>query len=252
MSTETIDSKTIQSFFDAIPKQYDLLNFILSFSLDSRWRKKLVGATLEGKERSLLDIGSGTGRSLEAFTKAHRFDLAVGCDFSSGMLEVAKRTRLKRGQAEDSCPSPFAEGIHKEKWVGADLHELPFRDGSFDLVTSSFVLRSVRNMRQFLKEAKRVMSAGGKFAFLELTRPANAAFREMFFRPYLKFYLPFVGQLISKEPSAYRFLSESIQNFQEPAVLKKQMEEARFSDVRKRSYSFGMITIFIGRKTVQS
>lgn len=227
---EQTDSKTIRSFFDAIHGRYDCLNSILSFSLDGRWRKKLVAEAVEGKERSLLDIGCGTGRSLEAFVRAHRFDLAVGCDFSSGMLGVAK------------------EKFTAAQLAGADLHSLPFRDGSFDLITSSFVLRSVRDMGQFLREVIRTMSRGGKFAFLELTRPTNAAFRKTFFKLYLEQYLPFVGRMVSKQPTAYQFLSESIQNFEEPAVLKERMERGGFSDVRFRSYSLGLITMFFGRK----
>ena len=226
------DTKTIQSFFNAIPERYDFLNSFLSFSLDRAWRKRLVREALSsaGNIESVLDIGVGTGASLQAFLKANCFKFAVGCDFSEGMLRVAK------------------EKIKGAALFTADLHELPFSNESFELVTSSFVLRSVRQMERFLCEVKRVLKKGGKFAFLDLTRPQNTFFWNLIYRPYLAFYLPLVGKMVSKHPQAYQFLSQSIQTFIDPQDLKKKMEQAGFNSVEIKPHSFGVATVFLGVK----
>ena len=133
------DSKVIQSYFDAIPKRYDFLNSFLSLSFDRSWRRSLVREALQKqKVNSILDIGAGTGTSLQAFLKANEFKLSAGCDFSQGMLQVAK------GKVKNTFLS------------AADLHHLPFADRSFELITSSFVLRSVKDMNRFLSEVRRV------------------------------------------------------------------------------------------------
>ncbi len=224
------DAKTIQSFFNAIPERYDFLNSFLSLSLDRFWRKKLVQTCLEGSERSILDIGVGTGTSLLEFLKRQDFERVVGCDFSEGMLKAAK------------------EKVAHAFLLGADLHQLPFQSERFDLITSSFVLRSVKQMDLFLSEVKRVLSKNGKFAFLDLTRPANLFFWNLLYKPYLNFYLPLVGKMISKHRDAYQFLSQSIQTFVDPAALKKKTEDAGFHSVMIQPLTFGIATILTGRK----
>ena len=95
------DAKTIQSLFSAISAQYDFLNSFLSFGLERFWRRRLVSevrAQLPSLETgSILDLGVGTGKSLDAFLKATPFRRAVGCDFSERMLGVAK------GRLNGSC-----------------------------------------------------------------------------------------------------------------------------------------------------
>ena len=229
-SLSSPDSKTIQSFFDAIPKRYDLLNTVLSFSLDRNWRRHLIYEALNSGRavHSVLDIGTGTGTSLQEFLKTQSFKRAVGCDFSQGMLGVAK------------------EKFPETPLLAADLHELPFENESFDLVTSSFVLRSVKNMDQFLSEVYRILTPHGRFAFLDLTRPHNSFFWTLLYKPYLTLYLPLVGRAVSKHPQAYQFLSQSIQTFIEPHRLKEQMERIGFSSIALKSLSLGAATIYMG------
>ncbi len=224
------DSKSIQSIFDSIPKRYDLLNTVFSLSLDRNWRKKAAKSVIEGNEKSVLDIGVGTGKSISAFLKTKHFDLSVGCDFSKGMLEVAKGN------------------VNGTKLACADMHALPFSDESFDIITSSFVLRSVQNMVLFLSEVRRALTKNGKIAFLDLTRPTNPWVWNLMYKPYLKFYIPLIGKTVSRHDRAYQFLSQSIQHFIDPHILKSQLEQAGFKDVSFKPLTFGIATLFMGRK----
>ena len=223
------DRQTIQSFFNAIPARYAFLTSFFSLGLDLYWRKRTVKVALSGQERSILDLGVGTGKSLNQFMNAHSFDLPVGCDFSNKMLEQARK-RLRNRASLLVC----------------DFHELPFPSDSFDMITGSFILRSVQEMRFFLGEVKRVMKKNGKAVFLELTRPENPLVWNLLYKPYLKFYIPFIGKLLSQHEEAYQFLSQSIQSFIEPADLKKDFEAVGFCDVTYQPIFFGAVTIIQG------
>ena len=249
--------ETIRGFFDGIAASYDRINTLLSFSLDELWRRKAVRLILGGLTRtpshprplpprgeegeacrpaggfegvdprpaSILDLGVGTGKFLRGFLKRQPWRLAVGVDFSSEMLARAK-TALPAG------PS----------LVQADLHDLPFEDGTFDLVVSSFTLRSVKDRRHFFSEVRRILRPGGRAGFLCLTRPVSLAGRALY-APYLKFYLPLMGGLLSANRGAYRFLSESIQSFPSPADIGTQLAAGGFRNIFIRHFTFGISTL---------
>ncbi len=240
------DRNTIKSLFNAIPSRYDFLNSFFSLGLDGYWRKRLVTTALKnnspslssphsrGEEKgggSILDLGVGTGKSLAQFLKACSFQRSVGCDFSENMLLKSKE-RIGN-QAE---------------LLACDFHDLPFPDRSFDIVTGSFILRSVQVMKIFLSEIKRVLKSNGRAIFLELTRPKNKLVWNLAYRPYLNFYIPAVGKIFSRHDHAYQFLSQSIQSFVDPADLKRDFEATGFVEVSYNSLSFGSATIIQGRK----
>jgi len=224
------DASAIQDFFDSIAKRYDFLNQFLSFRLDEVWRKKSVDRILNGTETRILDLGIGTGKYLSLFLKKQPWKRAAGVDFSEEMLLEAK-----------------AQLPAEVELIQADFHQLPFEKRSFDLIISSFTLRSVQNMEGFLCELLRVLSDEGKVAFLCLTRPRSRLWKVLYY-PYLKLYLPFLGGLISGNRKAYQFLSNSIQSFQDPALTKILMQKLGFSRTESFPYHFGMATLIIGYK----
>ena len=225
------DRQTIRALFNRISSKYDFLNSFLSLGLERHWRRQAVRLSLTGLEESILDLGAGTGKSLAEYFHAHRFPRAVGCDFSEDML----------GRAEKRLGSAAS-------FVVCDFHELPFPSNTFDLVTGSFILRSVQDMNQFLSEVKRVLKTGGKAVFLELTRPTNPFVWRCLYWPYLRFYIPLMGQLLSRHDHAYQFLSQSIEAFPNPGELRKQFESCGFLNLRLSSLSLGAATVVEGFK----
>jgi demethylmenaquinone methyltransferase/2-methoxy-6-polyprenyl-1,4-benzoquinol methylase len=224
------DKKTIQKFFDAIAFRYDLLNSLLSFRLDDHWRRKARDLVRRGSERAILDLGVGTGKFLQQFLDTPNLKRAVGLDFSAEMLRKARQT----------MPASVF-------FICADFHELPFRSRSFDLVISSFTLRSVKEIPGFFGEVYRLLVDEGQAAFLCLTRPQNLIWRAVYY-PYLQCYLPLVGRLVSGNRGAYQFLSKSIQNFQSPRKTVEMMFQAGFRSVKMHSFTGGASTLFIGKK----
>ena len=226
------DKETIRNFFNGIASCYDRINSLLSLSLDEYWRRRAVRLVLEGKgsEKSLLDLGVGTGKFLKKFLPQRPWKIAAGVDFADEMLS----------QAQSKLPAEC-------RLIQADIHDLPFTDESFDLVISSFTLRSVKNRRHFFSEVRRILRLKGKAAFLCLTRPKSLAGRALY-APYLKFYLPFMGGLISRDPLAYRFLSESIQSFPSPREVGNELESLGFHRVSIFPFTFGISTLIRAEK----
>lgn len=223
--------ETIRNFFEVIAPRYDPINSLLSFRLDEGWRKKAARLILEGKGEgeTILDLGVGTGKFLERFLEKKSWRLAAGIDFAGEMLRRARRRLGSR------C-----------RLIQADIHDLPLEAESFDFVVSSFTLRSVKDLPHFFKEVRRILIPGGKAAFLCLTRPAG--FTRMLYAPYLQCYLPLVGGLLSKEPQAYRFLSESIQTFPSPREIQGKLESSGFQRVSIRPLSWGLATLIVAQK----
>jgi len=223
--------EAIRGFFESIAFRYDSINSLLSFRWDEAWRKKAARQILEGggKRGAILDLGVGTGKFLERFLGEKSWERAVGVDFAREML---KRARARLGLR---C-----------QLIQADIHDLPFEAESFDLVISSFTLRSVKDLPHFFGEVRRVLTPGGKAAFLCLTRPSGLP--RILYAPYLKCYLPLVGGMLSREPKAYRFLSESIQTFFSPPEIQRELESSGFKGVSIFPFSFGLATLILAEK----
>lgn len=226
------EKSTIRRIFDHIAFRYDSLNTLLSFNIDESWRKRAVSRILAGEAGAsrLIELGVGTGKFLKKFLEAKSWERVVGADFSGEMLQRARRVL-----------PPHCE------LAQADIHNLPFENESFELVVASFTLRSVKDRPHFFREVKRILRPGGKAAFLCLTRPVSF-FGRLVYAPYLKFYLPFVGSLLSSDPIAYRFLSQSIQNFPSPPEVGREMTAAGFREFSSEPFTFGISTLMMARK----
>jgi ubiquinone/menaquinone biosynthesis C-methylase UbiE len=135
----------------------------------------------------------------------------------------------------------------KVLWLEEDFENLPFLESSFDLVISGFTLRSVQNIPEFLKKVRRILSPGGKAVFLDLTRPRDLWAR-VFFYPYLKWFLPLIGWLVSGNGTAYGFLARSVAHFQSAEKTLGFMTEAGFKDCSSKPFSFGAVTLIMGSR----
>lgn len=138
--------------YDRVAPLYDWLNAPMErMGGDARRARVIAGAS--GR---ILEIGVGTGRNLPLYSAAAD---VTAVDISARMLERAEE-RARRSRAP----------IRLQQ---ADAEALPFRDGSFDTVTATCVLCSVRDPVRALREVRRVVSPAGEVRLLEHVRPRN-------------------------------------------------------------------------------
>ncbi|HKI55651.1 MAG TPA: bifunctional demethylmenaquinone methyltransferase/2-methoxy-6-polyprenyl-1,4-benzoquinol methylase UbiE [Trueperaceae bacterium] len=225
----------VQAMFSTIAPRYDVLNRLLSFGVDRRWRVQAARAALAGGAARVLDVATGTGDL--AFTLAGIAPAAevTGVDFAEPMLQRARaKARAHRGRVR------FQVG---------DGTALGFPDGSFDAVTIGYGLRNFGDIDAGLREFLRVLAPGGRLVVLEFPPPPTGAFGS-FYRFYFRRVLPAVGGLVSGRAAAYRYLPASVIAFPPPDALAERMREIGFGDVRYCLQTFGISAIHVGEKPV--
>ena len=225
----------IKDMFAFISPKYDLLNHLLSFGLDFYWRRKMAEIAsiyFFGKKIDMLDIASGTGDVAISFKKLKNITKIIATDFCFEMLAIAK-AKCERHKKEIS-------------FTCTDGEDLNFKDGSFDLVTNAFALRNIKNLEKAFKEMKRILRPEGLCMSLEFARPKNILFKPFFFI-YLNYILPLIGALLSSDYRAYKYLSNSIQEFMSPGEVCSLISSAGFKEVYYIPLTFGIVNIYIGK-----
>jgi demethylmenaquinone methyltransferase/2-methoxy-6-polyprenyl-1,4-benzoquinol methylase len=140
----------------------------------------------------------------------------------------------------------------KIDWRVGDALNLDFEDGSFDLVTSGYMLRNVTDILKAVSEMHRVLAPGGKVVVAELSKPKNAVVR-FFYNIYMKRVKRYgrkydKGKSIDGRQSAYQWLTTSIEGFPYGEDMVKIFKKAGFEDARYYVKSFGAVNIYVGSK----
>ncbi len=224
------DPFAVQAMFDRLAGRYDLLNTVLSGGVDGRWRRRAAAAGALGEGGRALDVACGSGRlSLELRRRAGERGLVVGLDFSAGML----------GVAAEHAPGP--------RYVQADALRLPFADASFDAVTVAFGLRNFADPGRGLAEMARVLRPGGRAVVLEFVRPRPGPVGGAY-RAYLKHGLPRIGGLLSGQPQAYRYLSDTVDSYRTPQELVELARGAGWVEPRIELLTLGTVGLLAGSR----
>lgn len=234
------DPETIQKLFGNIATQYDRTNSVLSFQLHKRWNGELIKAISEGEApRILLDLCCGTGEiALTYLKKTPVRCQAYLLDFCEEMLQCAKI------KAEEQLLHH-----HTLSYLRADAQNIPLPKESVKACTIAYGIRNVKDPKRCIEEVYRVLEPGGRFAILELTQPENSLLR-FGHKCYLRFVLPQIGRLLTKDKAAYQYLCQSIQHFVNPQVIESQMKESGFIQTYRRPLNGGIATIIFGRKPI--
>ena len=225
----------VREMFDSIAPRYDLLNHLLSFGVDRRWRRRMVGVVAAGTPAAILDVAAGTGDVAVALARRLPAARITGIDLSGEMLAVGRGKVARRGLCD------------RIELVQGDAEQLPFPDGTFDAVTIGFGIRNFGSIEAGLAEAFRVLRPGGRLCILEFSTPRGRCFGPLY-RFYFHRILPLVGRLISKDDSAYTYLPESVDHFPDNLLFLRLMGQAGFAACRSRRQMRGIAYIYEGRK----
>lgn len=225
----------VRQMFDDIAHRYDLLNRLLSFGIDRRWRRFAVSQLSIPAGGRVLDIATGTcDVALEVAGQTDPSVKIVGEDFTQGML-VQGQQKLNN--------SPHGERI---MLVNAPCEEIPHPDASFDGITIAFGIRNVVDRQAGLCEMFRVLKPGGRAVILEFSNPRSQVFRRLYYF-YFQKVLPAIGGLISKR-SAYQYLPDSVLEFPSQEEFSQMMGTAGFQRLQACDLTFGIATVYVGDK----
>lgn len=230
--------KQIVAMFDDIATSYDVANRILSLGIDKLWRRDSIQRALslsDSKKPKIIDVACGTGDMLQFWNDALGKDGAslIGVDPSSGMLKIAKK---------------------KLATLNVELHQamaqnLQFlEDQSADIISISFGLRNVTDLRAGISEFSRVLRPNGVLLILEFMKKDKWNLIDRMTRIYTTKILPLIGGLISRNYRAYAYLPNSIDGFKSAEEMIEILGEFGLKTRMTKAYSSGIATLILCQK----
>ena len=228
-------AKQVEVMFDNIAPSYDKLNHRLSWNIDKGWRRKAIRQLAPFKPQTLLDIATGTGDFAILAAEMLRPQKLVGADISEGMMEIGRKKVQEKGLQE-------IISFDKE-----DCLRLSYQDETFDAVTAAFGIRNFADLDSGLREMQRVLRKGGHLSIVELTSPVTFPMKQLF-SVYSHTVLPVYGRLISKDTSAYSYLTKTIEAFPQGEQMVEILHKAGFSEASFKRLTFGICTMYFATK----
>ena len=237
--------RRVRAMFSGIAGNYDLLNHLLSFNMDRRWRRRAVELARMQPGQSVLDLCCGTGDFAFAFARAHP-DLAevVGIDFSPPMLEIAQKKTKKFTRRSDYDRS---KGV-VFKWLCQDAEQLQLDPNSFDCVCCAFGVRNLQDLPTGLNNVFRVLKPRGRLVILEFALPAHRLLAWLY-AGYFRLVLPVIGSIIANDrKGAYHYLPASVSTFNTAEQINNLMIKTGFTSVHVEKLTAGTVLAFVGHK----
>jgi demethylmenaquinone methyltransferase / 2-methoxy-6-polyprenyl-1,4-benzoquinol methylase len=224
----------VRRVFDNVADRYDLMNDLMSGGIHRRWKAALIDRLNPRPGTVLLDLAGGTGDVATRFLdRAGPGSLALVCDINRAMLARGRDRAIDRGRLD---------GII---WLAGDAERLPLASSSVDACTVAFGLRNVTRLEVALAEVRRVLKPGGRFLSLEFGRVALPALARAY-DLYSFNVLPRIGQWVTGDGDAYRYLVESIRRYPPQEEVAALMREAGFEQVGFRNLTGGIAALHSG------
>jgi demethylmenaquinone methyltransferase/2-methoxy-6-polyprenyl-1,4-benzoquinol methylase len=236
-------ARGVQQMFDSIAPRYDLLNHVLSASVDRLWwwqTARKFRAVLANPNAAVLDICCGTGHMTRALLKGrpHGARPILAADFAREMLSRGARRFAAR---KPGGPAAIA--------IEADALHLPLRPASLDLIVTAFGFRNLANYEAGLKEFARVLKPGGQLGILDFAEPGGLFGKA--YSVYFRRVLPVIGRMISGPGAAgtvgpYSYLPASVEEFPPPAEMLELMRATGYTNCTWQPYTFGIAGLYTG------
>ena len=225
----------VELMFDNIAPTYDTLNHRLSWDIDKGWRRKAISQLAPYNPQSLLDIATGTGDFAIMAAQMLSPQRLIGADISEGMMDIGREKVRKAG----------LDGVIS--FEREDCTALSYAEDSFDAVIAAFGIRNFANLDMGLAEMCRVLKKGGHLSIVELTTPVSFPMKQLF-HIYSHTVLPVYGRLISRDSSAYTYLTKTIEAFPQGEQMVEILKKAGFAEASFKRLTFGICTMYFATK----
>ena len=226
-------TKMVQDVFSDVAKKYDLMNNLMSFGTHHLWKKKLIQLMNIQSNDLIVDVGAGTGDIANLIQKNYSTTSIISIDLNFNML--------KRGKEKVKNKS------NQTFWVNCNAEHLPFQNNTFDKYIISFCLRNITQIDNVLYEAIRVLKPGGSFYCLEFSTPISP-FINGVYNFYKSKIIPLIGERITKNKKAYKYLEESISQFPNQDILLSKLNKIGFENTSVINLFNGIVSIHKGFK----
>jgi demethylmenaquinone methyltransferase/2-methoxy-6-polyprenyl-1,4-benzoquinol methylase len=225
-------TRLVNSVFNKVYKNYDLMNDLMSFGIHRLWKKNLTTWMNPQIGNKIIDVASGTGDLAKIISKKNDNQNTICCvEPNKGMFETGKE-KLK--------------SFNNIKWYQSSAEKLSFKDNYFDFYTISYGIRNVTDINSCLREAHRVLKPGGRFLCLEFSKVENEILKFLY-KKYSKL-IPIFGRIIVGSAEPYEYLITSIDKFYSQNELTELLINNNFSNVQFRNLSNGISAIHSGWK----
>lgn len=226
----------MHQIFSSIAWKYDWMNTIMTFNLDSRWRKFTVAQANLSEGSIGLDVCCGTGKlCIEQAKSVGATGKVIGLDFCENMLRVAEKNLANH---------PLRSRI---ELVQGNAMNLPFPDNTFDCATIGFALRNVPDITKTLQEMMRVVKPGGRVISLELAKPSAPVFKQLYWFYFEKF-VPLLGKLRVGVEGPYSYLPYSVKIFPHQQEIKQLFSQIGLQDAACHELTGGIVAVHVGTK----
>lgn len=229
--------REIVAMFDEIAHNYDLANRILSFGIDTRWRKEACEKAIKLCDKQtldILDIACGTGDMIAQWLKSSQgkeISHIIGIDPSAEMLKIARQKLpqsviLQNGEAKD----------------------LRVEAKSVDILSIAYGLRNVVEVDLALSEFHRILRTNGILVILEFSKKDNENIFDKIARFYTKRILPYIGGFISRNYKAYKYLPDSVDDFLSLEQIATKLRALGFEMKVSKRYFGNVCSLIIAQK----
>jgi demethylmenaquinone methyltransferase/2-methoxy-6-polyprenyl-1,4-benzoquinol methylase len=233
-----VRTKPLHGIFTSVPRRYDLVNHMITWCLDVRWRRRAARECLANNPQKVLDLGCGTGDLALNLARSADIEI-VAIDYSRPMLVIAAAKAEKAGLND------------KIALLHGDVARLPFPDAYFDSIGISFAFRNLTYKNplteQYLAEIFRILTPDGRFVIVESSQPKSGLIRRLF-QLYLRWFVFRVGYWLSGNRGAYQYLAESVRRFYGPDEVKNLLLAVGFKEVSYQPLLLGAAGIYVAVK----
>jgi demethylmenaquinone methyltransferase/2-methoxy-6-polyprenyl-1,4-benzoquinol methylase len=228
----------VRGVFDRVAGRYDLMNDLMSAGVHRVWKDMTAARINPQPGEVIVDCAGGTGDIARRLAKMVRKAKARRGGEDARILIVdynAEMVAAGRARGDEAMIA----------WSVGDAQRLPLPDRTADAYVISFGIRNVTDVSAALREARRVLKPGGRFACLEFSRPTGAALQAAY-DAYSFNVIPAIGGAVAGDRASYQYLVESIRRFPDQRAFAALMRAAGFGQVDWTNYSGGVAALHTG------